>query len=87
LNILLDYIILFICIFDYINIFLFFYLYIGGDPVLLAKSSMIQSSLDTKMNKASYDKKAGGGGMLSVTADVSIIMDLVNESSEIHGDN
>lgn len=47
---------------------------------------MIQSSLDTKMNKASYDKKAGGGGMLSVTADVSILEDLVNESSEVDGD-
>ena len=60
---------------------------VGGEAALPQTSSKVVSKLDAgAMNKNSTTRKPGGGGMLSVTSDVSYIENLVKESLDVDGD-
>ena len=58
---------------------------IGGEASLPQHQSAVVSKTDQNMNKNSTTKQPGGGGKLTVTADVDYIENLITESLEGDG--
>lgn len=56
----------------------------GAEAVVLAKSTNVRTSLDQQgANKASTTKNALNAGLVTVTASVDILSELVNETEEV----
>jgi SAM-dependent methyltransferase len=53
---------------------------VGGEASQPAKRSAFVSTLDAKMNKASTTRSAGNTGLMTVTASVDVLADLVEET-------
>jgi hypothetical protein len=58
----------------------------GAEAMIRPSVDGIVDNTEQTMNKSSTTRKAGGGGQLTVTADISKMIDLVDESGAKDGD-
>ena len=58
----------------------------GAEATLRPPPKGIVDNTEQTMNKGSTTRKKGGGGQLTVTADISKMIEMVNESGEKDGD-
>ena len=58
----------------------------GAEATLRPPPKGIVDNTEQTMNKSSTTRKKGGGGQLTVTADISKMIEMVNESGVKDGD-
>lgn len=59
---------------------------VGAEAAIQRRSSALVSSLDQKMNKSSTNRNKANAGALTVTASVDRMIEMVDESQEVDGD-